>query len=38
MKADEPKAEGGDAGSPMEKINVGELSCRARNPTNVGLD
>jgi len=27
-----------DAKSPLDKINVGELSCRARTTTNVGLD
>lgn len=23
---------------PLDKVNVGELSCRARTATNVGLD
>jgi len=24
--------------TPLEKIDVSELSCRSQNPTNVGLD
>lgn len=35
-KKDAAGAGGGD--SPLDKVNVGELSCRPRNPTNVGLD
>lgn len=26
------------AAVPLDKVNVGELSCRARTATNVGLD
>jgi len=36
-KATATKADGG-SDAPLEKVNVGELSCRARTATNVGLD